>query len=113
MTETILAGSPTVPLKSLLTGMSKVTILSWILARLPATKFSGISPGFTETKRALCFSGSSGSGDGGGGGNSAVKMKRWGEDTEKLFSLLCMPSTVYQLLMPRGVVIAIEAQDLS
>lgn len=41
MIETVLDSSPSVPLKSWLTGMSKVTILSWTLARLPATKFSG------------------------------------------------------------------------
>lgn len=50
MIETVLDSSPSVPLKSWLTGMSKVTILSWTLARLPATKFSGFSPGFNETE---------------------------------------------------------------
>lgn len=100
--ETVLDSSPSVPLKSWLTGMSKVTILSWTLARLPATKFSGISPGFNETKRALCFSGSLG----GVGGDSSVEMKREeGEDTGKLFSLLHMPSTASQLGLLRGVVI--------
>lgn len=110
MIETVLDSSPSVPLKSWLAGMSKVTILSWTLARLPATKFSGISPGFNETKRALCFSGSLGA----WGVDSAVKMKREvGEDTGKLFSLLCMPSTAAQLGMPRSVVIATETQNLS
>lgn len=61
-----------------------------------------ISPGFNETKRALCLSGSLG----GVGGDSSVEMKREvGEDTGKLFSLLHMPSTASQLGMLRGVVI--------
>lgn len=48
-----------------------------------------------------------------GGGFCCEDEKRGGEDTAKLFSLLCVPSTASQLGMPRGVVIATEAQDLS
>lgn len=89
--------------------MSKVTILSWTLARLPATKFSGFSPGFNETESIVLLRLF-----GGCWGDSSVEMKREvGEDTGKLFSLLHMPSTASQLGMLRGVVIAAEPQDLS
>lgn len=88
MIETVLDSSPSVPLKSWLAGMSKVTIFSWTLARIPATKFSGISPGFNETKRALCFSGSLG----GVGVASAVKMKRGeGGHWKTIFPSVCLP----------------------